>query len=127
MVDEGKKNEEDDKRKKEEADLINRAEHLCYQTERQLTEFKDKLEASKVEELEGKIKSCREALEAKDVERIKTELEALTQASYAITEQMYKDAAASGDNPGEAGAADSKGKDDGHVVDAEFEENSPSA
>jgi molecular chaperone DnaK len=123
MVDEGKKNEEADKQKKEDADLHNRAEHLCYQTERQLTEFKEKLEASKIEELEGKIKSCREALVAKDNDRIKTELEALTQASYAITEQMYKDAAAEAPQEGAAPAADAS-KDGSQVVDAEFEENS---
>ena len=123
MVEEAKRNEDEDKLKKEQADLHNRAEHMCYQTERQIAEFKDKLEADKKAELEAKIKSCREAIESKDSDRIKAELEALTQASYAITEQMYKDAAqAAPEGDGAAGSAGAP-KNDGQVVDAEFEEN----
>jgi molecular chaperone DnaK len=132
MVDDAKQNEEDDKKKREEIEVRNSADSKCYEVERSLTEYKDKLDEETRTDVTAKIKSTREALAAQDTAKIKTELEALVQASYKISEMMYKNAAAAEAAAGE-GAAAAPGPEaatqappqagkDAKVVDAEFEE-----
>ena len=130
MVTDAKENEADDKRKKEETELKNQADSLCYQLERSLTEYKDKIDEPTRSEVEAKIASTRAALEAGDMAKVKEEMEALTKARDAMTEKMYKAAEAAGQQPGaeaqaegSAAGAAGKGKDGSQVVDAEFEES----
>jgi molecular chaperone DnaK len=130
MVDDAKQNEEDDKKKREEIEVRNSADSKCYEVERSLTEYKDKLDEETRTDVEAKLKSTREALAAQDTAKIKTELEALVQASYKISEKMYKNAAAAEAAAGEGTATGPEAatqaqppKDkDAKVVDAEFEE-----
>ena len=131
MVSDAKENEADDKRKKEETELKNQADSLCYQLERSLSEYKDKIDAATHTDVEAKIKATRDALAAGDMSKVKEEMEALTKARDAMTEKMYKAAEAAGAQPGaepqtegapNPGAA-GKGKDGSQVVDAEFEES----
>ena len=130
MVSDAKENEADDKKKKDEIETKNQADSLCYQIERNLGEYKDKLDEATRTDIEAKLKATRDAIESGDTDRIKSEMEALTQASHKMAEMMYQSAAAGapGANPGEPGptpppenpAGDAGGK--GNVVDAEFEE-----
>jgi molecular chaperone DnaK len=129
MVNEAKSNEADDKRKKDEVETKNKADSLCYQVERSLAEYKDKLDASVKNDVEAKLKDCRSALESGDAARIKSTMEALTQASHKMAEKMYEaagpaaGAGASGGGDGAAPKGDASGGGKGNVVDAEFEES----
>ncbi len=125
MVNEAKDHESEDKSNRESAEVRNQADSLCYQIERSLKEYGEKIDADTRSELESKIEATREALKSDDTARIKAAMEDLTQASHKMAEQMYKDAGAEGAAPGpEAGpvpdAAATEG--DANVVDAEFEE-----
>ena len=135
MVNDAQSNEAEDKKKREEIDLRNRADSLCYQVERSLTDYQDKLDEPTRTDIEAKIKSTREALASEDAALIKTEMDALTQASHKMAEKMYKASSdgAPGSAPGTAEGASSSssssegsnhgGGKDANVVDAEFEES----
>mgnify|MGYP003574234014 CR=1 FL=1 len=130
MVNDAKDHEAEDKQKREEIEVKNRADSLCYQLERNLEEYKDKLDDATRSDIEAKIKSTRAAIEAGDSDAIKAETEALTQASHKMAEKMYQAASGGEAGAGDAGtapgaeadaAAAAAGAAD-NVVDAEFEE-----
>ncbi len=129
MMHEAESNETDDKKKREEIEVKNKADSLCYQLSRRrnLKEYKDKLDKGTVEGIEQQVAKVRKAIEANDIEGIKREEELLTQLSHKMAEAMYKTQAPGADGPpppdGAAPGADAgaKAKDPG-VVDAEFEE-----
>jgi molecular chaperone DnaK len=126
-----KQHEEDDNRKREQIDLRNRADSLCYQAERSLTDYKDKLDDATRQDIESKVASTREALKGTDGDKIKSEMDALTEVTHKMAEKMYKASAEAGQNAGATGdAGASSGAQDaqngkGQVVDAEFEETNP--
>ena len=135
MVDDAEANASDDQKRRDDIETRNRADSLCYQVERSLADNKDKLESGVQEDIEAKLTTTRAAIAANDAEAIKTEMEALTQASHKMAEHMYKSGAAEGgaeagaDAPqGEPAGKDghqnngSQGQGKGNVVDAEFEE-----
>lgn len=130
MVDEGKANEEADKKRREEIELRNRADQLCWTVEKALGEAKDKLPADKVSDIEGKVKTLRGALDRDDAAGIKSGFETLEKSMHELAQVAYQAAgAAPGAAPGGAapgGAASGGGakdkKDDG-VIDAEFEDS----
>ncbi|MEK7704554.1 MAG: molecular chaperone DnaK [Myxococcota bacterium] len=124
MVRDAKEHESEDKKRREEIEIKNRADSLCYQVERTVHDNKDKLEEATRTDLEAKIKSTRAAIESGDADKIRREMESLTQASHKMAEKLYQ---ATGGTPGaaepSAGGKDaSPGGGDGKVVDAEFEE-----
>ena len=127
MVQDAASHEEDDRKRREQVEARNKADQLAYGVEKALQEVKDKLPADKVAEVEGKVKSLREAIEANDAVAIASQSEALEAAMKEIAEVAYSAAAgapegAAGGAAAGAGAEDaSKGDDD--VIDAEFEED----
>jgi len=114
-------NAEDDKRKLRLAEVRNRAEALCFQTEKLVKENGEKLSASDKAPLEAAITKAREVAKGEDVDAIQSAHDALEQAAHALTKVLYESTAAQG-GPG-AGAAPggsgSKPADD--TIDAEFE------
>jgi molecular chaperone DnaK len=128
-VKEAQAHEAEDKERREEIEVRNRADNLAYATEKSLKELGDKIPAATRSDLEAKVKAVRDALNGSDVAAVKSATETLMQASHRMAEEAYKaaggaqggpDAAGpeTGSQPGEqAGGAK---KDD--VVDAEFEE-----
>jgi molecular chaperone DnaK len=124
MVRDAKEHESEDKKKRDEIEVKNRADSLCYQIERNLVEYKDKIDEATKTDIEARIKATREALESGDSDRIRQETEALTQASHKMAEKMYQAApqpgAAPDAPPSEGPSQEKKPKD--NVVDAEFEE-----
>lgn len=133
MVKDAELHADEDKKRKEEVDLHNQADALVYQTEKTLSENKDKLSGDEVKKVEEALAACKKAIEGKEATKIKSTMETLTQASHKLAEIMYKQASASqqaGDQPnGAAGqkaggeTKESASKKDEKVVDAEFEEN----
>ena len=122
MVEEAKASKAEDEEKRERIELRNRADSFCYQTERSLAEYKDKVDEATRTEIEDKLKLCREAVGKDDKDAIKQTLEELTQASYKMSEQMYKASAQAGEGAGAAGPSEND-KKEANVVDAEFEES----
>ncbi|MET0305243.1 MAG: molecular chaperone DnaK [Solirubrobacterales bacterium] len=119
MVSDAESHAEEDRVQRELAEARNLAESLAYQSEKQVEELGDKIEAENKEEIEGAIKELREALGSDSVEEINSKTEALTAAMTKVSEQIYAAAqeqtAASQDGASEEGSSE----DEEEVVDAE--------
>ncbi|MHA3771880.1 molecular chaperone DnaK [Verrucomicrobiota bacterium sgz303538] len=121
----------EDAQAKEAIEIRNNADNLAYQSEKQLRELGDKVPADQKADIEAKINAVREALKGSDTEAIKTAYTDLQNKFQSVSEDLYKNAAAGAGAAG-AGAAgagpEPQGqpqggarKDQGDVVDAEFE------
>lgn len=122
MKAEAEKNAESDKKKKEEADKINGADALIFQTEKQLSEYGDKIPADKKQPIEDALAKLKAAHEAKDFAAIDSSMEELNTVFQAASQEMYAQQGAEGAAQGEAGA---EGAASGEATDAEdvdFEE-----
>ena len=123
MVKDAESNASVDKEKREKIDLKNQAETLVYQTEKQLGELGDKVDASAKAKVEEKSKALKEATSKEDFESMKKLLEELQQELYAIGSSVYQQP---GNEPPAQGGPSSnesndKGSDD-DVIDADFTE-----
>ncbi len=123
MVKDAESNASVDKEKREKIDLKNQAETLVYQTEKQLEELGDKVDASAKSKVEEKSKALKEATSKEDYESMKKLLEELQQELYAIGSSVYQQ---QGNQPPAPNNPDSnesneKGGDD-DVIDADFTE-----
>ncbi len=120
---------EEDRKAKEDIEVRNNADSLAYQSEKQLKDLGEKIPADKKAAVESAITAVREALKGQDLEAIKTSYTDLQNKFQAVSEELYKNAAASGAGagpqagPGAQPGAEEQGsrKADGDVVDAEFE------
>lgn len=114
-------NAEEDKKRRELADVKNQASGLAFQTEKSISEFGDKLDDASKSAIEASITKVKEAAEGDDVDKIKSAIDELQQAAQAFA-ALYQQAGAEGGGaePETAGAATGGGGDD-DVIDAEFE------
>ncbi len=120
MVTDAESHAEEDKKQRELAEARNMAESLAYQSEKQVEELGDKIEAENKEEIEGAIKELREALESDSKEEIDAKTEALTAAMTKVSEQIYAAAQEQAQAASEdGGSADGDSSDEEEVVDAE--------
>ncbi len=94
---------EEDKKRREEVDTRNEADQMVYQCEKILSEEGDKFSDSDKSELQGKIDTLKNALNGQDINLIKNEKEALTQAFYKISEKLYQQANPQGAQGGPQG------------------------
>ena len=92
MVKEAEKAAAEDARRKEEVEARNQADSLVYQTEKLLKEHGDKIKADEKSKIESSINTVKEALKGKDAEKIKKATEELTNATYRLSEAVYKEA-----------------------------------
>lgn len=116
MIKEAESHAEEDKRRREEAEIRNNADNLAYSTEKSLKEVGDKISAADKENIEKAVAEVKEALKGTDVERIKASTEALMQASYRLAEAIYSQQKTSGSEAG--GAAGGSGGEE--TVEAEI-------
>ncbi|MDG1063194.1 MAG: molecular chaperone DnaK [Flavobacteriaceae bacterium] len=118
-------NAEADKNAKETADKINEADAMIFQTEKQLSEFGDKLSDDKKQPIQEGLEALKKAYESKDLATIQPALDQINEAWKTASEEMYKaqaEAQAQGAGPGpDAGASDS-GQESNDVEDVDFEE-----
>ncbi|MDC3160372.1 molecular chaperone DnaK [Prochlorococcus sp. AH-716-G04] len=123
MVKDAESNASVDKEKREKIDLKNQAETLVYQTEKQLGELGDKVDASAKAKVEEKSKALKEATTKEDYESMKKLLEELQQELYAIGSSVYQQPGNQPPAPGgpESNESNDKGSDD-DVIDADFTE-----
>ena len=120
MVSDAESHAEEDKKQRELAEARNMAESLAYQSEKQVEELGDKIEAENKEEIEGAIKELREALGSDSVEEINSKTEALTAAMTKVSEQIYAAAQEQAAAASEDGSsAEGESSDEEEVVDAE--------
>ena len=111
---------EEDKRKQRLAEARNRAEALCFQTEKLVKEHEAKLSASDKAPLEAAIAKAREAAKGEDVDAITSAHDSLEQATHALSKVLYDSQRSAAPEPGATAAAGAnKGPDD--AIDAEFE------
>ncbi|MDI6866150.1 molecular chaperone DnaK [Methanoculleus sp.] len=116
MMDEARKFEEEDRKKREEIELRNAADTAIFTAERAIKDAKDNIEASDREKIESAIADLKKALEGEDTDVIRQKMDALTEAVYAVTTKVYQHAQAAAQQHGKTAA----GKDD-DVVDADYE------
>ena len=128
LVRDAQSHTEDDKKRRKLAEAKNQADNLVYQTEKNLTEYGDKVSADEKTKIQDAVAAVKKALEGTDAEAIESATQTLMTASHKLAEEMYKKAATSaGPTPGataDAGArsGSDEAKTDEKVVDAEFEE-----
>ena len=122
MVKEAEANKEEDKKRKEEADLKNDAESLVNQTEKSLKDLGDKVSDKEKEEAEDLVKELKEALEKDDIDEIKEKKDKLQEKAMALATKVYENVQKerSNDDNNSDSSSDNDGKE--HVTDAEFEE-----
>lgn len=118
MVREAEQHAEEDRKRREEAELRNRLDSLVYSTEKLLSENKDKLPAAQVSDTEEALKEAKKALEEGRKEAMEKAHDRLTRASHKLAEEIYRQ---TGPAPAgaEAGTA-APPPQEGEVVDAEY-------
>jgi len=121
MVKDAEAHAEDDRRRREEAEVRNNADTLVYQTEKLLKDQGDKFEGDEKEKVESALTALKESLAGSDLETIKNSTEALLTASQSFSQRLYEEASkADGNAPGGAAGAPADEPSDDEVVDAEI-------
>ena len=117
MMKDAEAHAEEDKKRKEEADVRNGAESLVYQTEKFLKDNAEKIPADAKANVEEPLNTLKKALEGTDTAAIKTAMETVAQASQAVGAAMYQEQAANAQANPDAEASGEKAED---IVDAEI-------
>ena len=135
LVHDAERSSAEDKKRREEVELKNTADSMVYSTEKTLREMGDKIPADTKSKIESELERLKKAIADNDIESIKRFMEDVRQASYKMSEELYKQAQAAGaagaggaggagQQPGaeggpNAGRAGEQGADD-DVIDADF-------
>ena len=129
MVKDAEAHAEEDRKTLELVTARNQGEAMVHSVTKSLKEHGDKLSADEKAKIEAAMKSAEQALKGDDKEAIEKQTQALTEAAQKLAEKIYADNQAQSAPGGAAPGADSgtgsgagQKKDDGNVVDAEFEE-----
>ena len=120
MVEEARKHEAEDRRRKELAEARNQADNLIYQAEKSLRDLGEKVPSATREDIQRRINELRQATQGEDIARIRSLSEALQSALSTIGQQMYSQTAASGSAGSDGRGGQSPGE--GEVVEGEFRE-----
>ena len=95
---------EEDKRQREAVETKNQAEGMMFETERQMKDLEDKATEQEKAAVASAREELQKAIDAGDVEGMKTKMEALTNAFYPISTRIYQEAQAQANAQGGAGA-----------------------
>lgn len=125
MVQDAEKHAEEDKKKKEEVEAKNNADHMIYQTEKLLKESGDKLQPSDKSEIESKVSALKSAIESNNTDNIKKFTDELQASWSKASETLYKQGQQSGGQTEQQSQAnettEDTGRKDESVVDADYE------
>lgn len=124
MVRDAETHAEEDKKRKELAEVMNQAQSLIHATQKSLSEHGAAITSEEKAKIEADIQELQKAMEDSDLERIRSGITSLSQSSMKLGEAVYKaqqDADAKKASENEA-SKDGKGKEDGPVVDAEYKD-----
>ncbi|HLF17970.1 MAG TPA: molecular chaperone DnaK [Candidatus Omnitrophota bacterium] len=132
MVKEAEKYSADDKKKREEVEVINQANALLYSSEKAVKDYGDKISAGDRSNIEKELGVLKDAIKAKDLAKIKQATEAVQKVSHKLAEEVYKASAsqqaagsqaeAAGTSARQGGSQQSsqKGENKDDVIDADF-------
>ena len=120
MVKDAEAHAEEDKKRREEAEVRNNADSLVYQTEKVLREQGDKLTAEDKSAVEGPLADLRSALNGSDTDTIKNATEKLMTASQAFSQKLYEAASRDANAAGTSASGQQSGANDSDIVDAEI-------
>ena len=123
MVSDAEAHAQEDADRRKAVDARNQLDSLIYQTEKTLKDHGDNLSPEDKSAVESALEEGREALKGDDVAAMEKARDRISESSHKLAEAMYKQAAAQnpdGDDP-PSGSTKAR-KDDGEVVDAEFED-----
>jgi len=125
MVKDADRHSDEDKKRRADIETRNQADNLVYNTEKMLSENREKIPVSDIKPIEDALAEAKEALKSEEMDKIRSALDTLTKASHRLAEVMYKQAKekqAPG-APTDSGEPQAKtGAAEGEVVDAEFED-----
>jgi len=119
MIRDAEAHAEEDRRRRDEAEVRNNADSLVYQTEKVLREQGDKVSAEEKDAVEGPLSALKAAIAGNDLEQIKSATETLMGASQAFSQKLYEAAARDSGAAGSSASGASAASDD-DIVDAEI-------
>jgi len=126
MVKDADRHSEEDKKRRADIEARNQADNLVYNTEKMLSENREKIPVADIKPIEDALAEAKEALKSEDMGKIRQAVETLTKASHRLAEVMYKQArekqAPGGTEDSKESQAKAGGPAEGEVVDAEFED-----
>ncbi|WP_456400088.1 molecular chaperone DnaK [Mesoaciditoga sp.] len=120
MVEEAKRYEEEDKKRKQQVELKNNADGLAYQVEKLLKEQGDKIDPSLRSEVESMVKDLKDAIEHDDYARMKVLVDDLNKKSQEIGQKLYQQAASNNTTSSSSTTSNDDTTDDG-TVNAEYQ------
>ncbi len=121
MKAEAEANADADNKRREEAELVNKADSLIFQTERQLKEYGDKIPADKKQPIEDALAELKKEFEAKNMANLQAAMDKLNEVFSAASQDMYN-ASNDANATAEAGAEQGAGSPQDEVTDVDFEE-----
>jgi molecular chaperone DnaK len=127
MIHDAEAHAEDDRRRKEEAEIRNNADSLVYQTEKMLRDQTSQVSGAEKDQVESDLKTLKETISGSDIDAIKSATERLATGVQELGKRLYEAASAGAPAGGPAGgdtgygnAATDNGVSDDEVVDAEI-------
>ena len=124
MVSDAESHAEEDRRRREEADVRNNADNLVYSVERSLKDIDGKVDPDDRARIKEALENTKEALAGDDIEEIKRQQEALLSASHILSESLYRNAQQEGaaNSADFEGASDEEVAEDAEIVDDDEEQ-----
>ena len=116
-VKEAEKFAAEDKKRREEVEEKNNAENLVYAVEKLINENGDKMDAADKNDLSAKSAALKDSINKNEMGAVKSQMEELQKAMYAVSEKLYKNAA-----PQQPQGGTGDGSQQGNVYDAEYRE-----
>jgi molecular chaperone DnaK len=117
MIKDAEAHAEEDRQRREEAEIRNQADSLVYQTEKLIKDQGDKIDDDDKSNVESLIAESKTALAGTDMDAIKDATEKLAAASQSMGAKLYEQAAAAAQSEG---GSDADATNDDDVVDAEI-------
>ena len=121
MKAEAEANADADNKRREEAEMVNKADSLIFQTERQLKEYGDKIPADKKQPIEDALAALKTEFEAKNMANLQPAMDRLNEVFGAASQDMYNASNEQGAGA-EAGSDAGSGSAQDEVTDVDFEE-----
>jgi molecular chaperone DnaK len=126
MMKEAELHAEEDKRRREEIDIVNEADSMIYTVDKTLKDIGDKADKDQVEKIQKAKEELQQALNAKDIAGIKAKKGELEKVLHELSATIYNQAAGQGQTAGAAGAGPDQGptgygpQPEGPTVDADY-------
>lgn len=123
MVKEAEQYADDDKQRKEKADKLNTADAVCYEAERLLADYGDKIDSDLKSKIEAKLKEAKEAVQSSDIALAAEHSEALKELMKQAGSAIYSQSQGQGSTTEQGAETKSGDAPYERVVDADFRES----